>query len=386
MQPAFPHAVLQLTPALNAGGVERTTIEIAQALTEAGGRAIVASRGGRMERELARTGAELVRLPLDSKNPTVMLANIGRIRSLAQSRQVRLVHARSRAPAWSGLWAARQLGLPLVTTYHGIYKANSIWKRFYNSVMARGDVVIANSDYTRAHVLETYAVKPERVVTIHRGVDVARFDPEAISQERRDRIRQAWGLPGDDRLLAVLPARQSSWKGHALAIEALARLERLRPGALRLVFAGASDDGRFSAGLARTAAVQEVGGLVHFVGHVDDMPAGLSVAHVALFPSTRPEAFGRGAVEAQAMRLPVVAAGHGGLAETVQHGETGLLFPPGDAAALCAALLRLLDMTPAARLGMGERGRMRVVSLFTAERLKDATLEVYRTLLERSKA
>jgi len=386
MPPAFPHAVLQLTPALNAGGVERTTLEIAEALAAAGGRAIVASRGGRLERELAQTGAELVRMPLDSKNPAVMLANVQRIRALAQSRQVRLIHARSRAPAWSGLWAARGLRLPLVTTYHGVYKARSAWKRLYNSVMARGDLVIANSHFTRAHVLMTYDVKPERVVTIHRGVDLARFDPAAVSEERLARVRAAWRLPQDGRLLAVLPARLSRWKGHGLAIEALAQVERARPGAFRLVCAGAAEDGLFAAGLARAAGNQGVGGLVSFVGHVDDMPAALRLCDLALLPSTRPEAFGRTAIEAQAMRLPVIAADHGGLPETLEPEETGLLFSPGDAGALAAALLRLLDMPPAARAAMGERGRARVASLFAAERLKNATLEVYRTLLERTRA
>jgi glycosyltransferase involved in cell wall biosynthesis len=385
MQAGFPHTVMQVTPALQVGGVERTTIEIAEALAAAGGRCVVVSRGGRLERELARTGAELVRLPVDSKNPLVMLANVRRLRDLAQSRQVRILHARSRAPAWSTLAAARSLGLPLVTTYHGVYSAQSPWKRFYNSIMARGDIVIANSHFTKAHILQTYDVDPGRVPVIPRGVDVKRFDPMAVSPERIAALREAWHVPSDcQRALVLLPARLSRWKGHGLLIEAAARIEARQPGRLRLILVGAVDDSAYHSELQRLAFAQGLGNLVSLVGHVEDMPAALMLADLAVFPSIRAEAFGRGAIEAQAMQRPVIASDLGGMAETIAPGETGLLCTAGDVAGLAAALDSILAMSDAQKAAMGAAGRARVMALFCETRLKSATLDVYRGLIDKA--
>jgi glycosyltransferase involved in cell wall biosynthesis len=385
MQAGFPHTVMQVTPALHVGGVERTTIEIAAALSAAGGRCIVVSRGGRLERELARTGAELIRLPVDSKNPLIMLANARRLRNLAKFRQVRILHARSRAPAWSALAAARSLGLPLVTTYHGVYSAQTPWKRFYNSIMARGDVVIANSNFTKAHILQTYPVDPAKVPVIPRGVDLVRFDPLAVDRGRIEALRAAWHVPADcTRALVVLPARLTRWKGHGVLIEAAARLEARSPGRLRLILVGEIDDSAYHAELQRLALAQGLGGLVSLVGHVEDMPAALALAEIAVFPSTRAEAFGRGAIEAQAMQIPVIASDLGGMAETVLHGETGLLVGPGDVAKWSQALEQILDMPRAQRSAMGAAGRARVLANYGEERLKSATLDVYRGLISKA--
>lgn len=388
MQRQFPFAVLQVTPALNSGGVERTTIELCEALVAAGGRAVVASRGGRMERELERAGGELVRLPMDSKNPAVVLANVRHLRQLAQTRRVRLIHARSRAPAWSALAAARLLRLPLVTTYHGIYSATSPLKRFYNSVMARGDVVIANSNYTRAHVLQTHNVAPERVVAIPRGVDLARFDPDRIPAERIERMREALRAPaGDRRFLVLMPTRLTRWKGQRVLLEAVARLEAEQSGRLRVVIAGAgAEDGALERELTKIIATMGLGGVAHVAGPIDDMPAALAIADCAAFPSVRPEAFGRGSIEAQAMRVPVIAADHGGLAETLVHRETGLLIPPNDPSALADALHHLLNLTPEERAAMGAAGRARVQAGYSAERLKAATLDIYARLIGEARA
>jgi glycosyltransferase involved in cell wall biosynthesis len=384
MSDTFPHTVLQVTPTLNAGGAERTTLEVAAALTSAGGRAVVASRGGRWEREMGRAGAELVRLPMDSKNPLVMARNIARLRAVIATRAVEIVHARSRAPAWSALAAARAERTPFVTTYHGVYAATSALKRFYNSVMARGDLVIANSHFTRAHVLAEHGVKPERVVTIYRGVDLDAFDPGKVSAERITRLRGQWSRGAEDvRPVILLPARLSRWKGHSLLLQAFARLAAQRPGSAQLVFAGAAQDSAYPTELAQEARGLGLGGAVSMVGDVEDMPAAMRLATLAVFPSLRPEAFGRGAVEAQAMGLPVVAADHGGLAETVVHGETGLLFRPGDVEGLASALQQLLDMDAQSRAAMGARGRARAQEVFSIERLKHATLNVYRAVLDR---
>lgn len=383
MSEAFPYSVLQVVPTLNAGGAERTTLEVAEAVAGGRGRAVVASRGGRWERDLARTGAELVRMPVDSKNPLVMARNVARLRAVIATRSVDLVHARSRAPAWSALVAARAQRKPFVTTYHGVYAASSTLKRFYNSVMARGDLVITNSHFTRAHVLQSHRVKPERVITIYRGVDLDAFSAERVSEERISRLRAQWRRTAPEPALILLPARLSRWKGHELLLQAFARVLAARPGAATLVFAGAAQDSAYPTELAQEARSLGVGAHFSMVGDVEDMPAAFRLAAVAVFPSLRPEAFGRGAVEAQAMGVPVIAADHGGFPETVVHGETGLLFAPGQVEALAAALQHLLDMDPQTRAAMGARGRARAAELFSIARLKRATLDVYRALLDR---
>lgn len=383
MSEAFPYSVLQVVPTLNTGGAERTTLEVAEAVAGGHGRAVVASRGGRWERDLARTGAELVRMPVDSKNPLVMARNVARLREIIATRSVDLVHARSRAPAWSALVAARAERKPFVTTYHGVYAATSPAKRFYNGVMARGDLVIANSNFTRTHVLQTHRIKPERVVTIYRGVDLDAFDARRVSPERASRLRDQWRRAQPEPALILLPARLSRWKGHGLLLQAFAKVLAARPGAATLVFAGAAQDSAYPTELGQEARSLGVGAHFSMVGDVEDMPAALRLATVAVFPSLRPEAFGRGAVEAQAMGVPVIAADHGGFPETVVHGETGLLFAAGQVEALAAALQQLLDMDPQSRAAMGARGRVRAEELFSIERLKRATLNVYRALLDR---
>jgi glycosyltransferase involved in cell wall biosynthesis len=375
--------VLQVTPALDAGGVERTTIEVADAVTRAGGRALVASRGGRLEGELEAVGGVLVTLPVDSKNPLTMLTNIGRLARLGREENVSLIHARSRAPAWSALVAARRLGVPFVTTYHGVYNGSTGLKKFYNSVMARGDIVIANSEFTRTHVIKTHKVDPARVVAIPRGVDLVRFDPLHVDPGRIAAMRTLWQVkPGDPRPIVLLPARLTRWKGQTVLLEAAARIERASPGGALYVLAGDSQ-GRADYvsdlhGLARKLGIEDS---VRIVGHLVDMPAALAASAIAVFPSTDAEAFGRAAVEAQAMAVPVVASNLGGLAETIVEGESGFLVPPGDPEALAAAVRRLLAMPAEARKAMGAKGAGRVRAGYAVEALQAATLAVYEKLL-----
>jgi glycosyltransferase involved in cell wall biosynthesis len=376
--------VLQVTPALDAGGVERTTVEMAQALTRNGGRAIVASRGGRLEGELKAAGGELTQLPMDTKNPFEMLANITRLTELGRATHVQIVHARSRAPAWSAMFAARRLGVPFVTTYHGVYNAKSPLKRFYNSIMARGDLIIANSDFTRAHVIAEHGVAPERVISIPRGVDLARFDPAAVDASRVTEMRKLWGLaPTDTRPVVLLPGRLTTWKGQPVLIEAAALLEKERPGSAVYVLAGdAQGRQQYVADLHELARKLGVAGTVKIVGHLVDMPAALKAATVAVFPVTEPEAFGRAAVEAQAMGVPVVASNLGGLAETIVDGDSGFLVPAGDTRRLAYAVDRVLALSPEQRKNMGACGATRVRARYSVEALQTATLAVYERLLK----
>ena len=376
--------ILQVTPALDAGGVEQTTLDMAEAIAAAGGVALVASAGGRLEAELTRRGGELARMPLDRRAPATLIANALRLERLIRTRGVEIVHARSRAPAWSALWAARRAGVAFVTTYHGVYNARSGVKRAYNGVMARGDVVIANSAFTAGHLMAEHGwVDPERVVAVPRGVDLARFDPKRVSAERVAAVRAAWGLAPDDRRpVALLAARLTAWKGQALLIQALARLQAQGRDDLVLVLAG-DDQGRakYAEGLRQAIADAGLQGRVRIVGHCEDMPAAYLAADFASAPSLDPEAFGRTAVEPQAMGRPVLAADHGAVRETVVDCVTGWRVAPGDLDAWTAALARALDTPAQARAAMGAEGQARVRRLYSLEAMTRATLDVYARLL-----
>jgi len=271
-----------------------------------------------------------------------------------------------------------------VTTYHGVYNARSPLKRFYNSIMARGDLVIANSDFTRAHVIAEHGVPPERVISIPRGVDLAKFDPAAVDAARVADMRKLWGLDTlDMRPVVLLPGRLTSWKGQSVLIEAAAILEKERPGSTVYVLAGDSQGRQqYVADLHTQASKLGVAEALKIVGHLVDMPAALKAATVAVFPSTDAEAFGRAAVEAQAMGVPVVASDLGGLAETIVDGDSGLLAPAGDPRRLAYAVDRVLALSPEQRKNMGARGAARVRARYSVEALQTATLAVYERLLK----
>ncbi len=381
LAPGF--TLLQVTPALDAGGVERTTLDVSKAVVAAGGRSLVASRGGRLEHELAATGGELVRLPLASRNPLTLLTNAGRLQEVMRRERVSILHARSRAPAWSALKAARDEGTPFVTTYAGVYNANSKLKRRYNSVMAAGDLVIANSDFTRRHLLaEHEEVDAARVVTIPRGVDLDWFNPEAVGPERVAQARSAFNLaPDDARPVYLLAGRLTRWKGQAFILDAFAAA-RARGLDAVLVLAG-DDQGRldYRRELTEKIAASGLEDHVRLAGHVAEMPAAYMAAELALAPSLEPEAFGRTAVEPQAMGRPVLVSDHGAPSETVEQGVTGWRIPPGDLTAWTEALLAAAVLTPESRARMGAAGRAAVRERFGLEAMTRATLAAYADLL-----
>jgi glycosyltransferase involved in cell wall biosynthesis len=376
--------LLQVVPELETGGAELSALEISRAVVRAGGRSLVASRGGRMVPQLQADGGEHLRLPLDSKNPLVVWANAGRLARIIRREGVSLVHARSRAPAFSALWAARRARVPFLATYHGIYKARSPVKRWYNAVMTRGPLVIANSEFTRQHVIAEHGIAPHRVLAIPRGVDLQRFDPAAVKPERITALRAAWGVAEDDaRTKVVLAGRLTRIKGHLTIVEALARLASAGRRDLLVLFAG-DDQGRSGYRQELEAAIARagLGDAVRLVGHCSDMPAAYLLADVAILPTTVPESFGRAAVEPQAMGRPVIASAHGGAVETVVEGVTGWLAPPGDAQAWAGALAHAADVGPQVRARMGEDAMTRARALYRTDAMCEATLDVYERVLE----
>lgn len=374
--------ILQVIPDLAAGGAERTTVEMAEAIVQAGGRALVVSRGGRLEENLEAAGGELVRMNVKSKNPIIIRWNAGKLAELIQKEKVDLIHARSRAPAWSASMAAHRTAIPFVTTYHGAYGGASKLKTRYNAIMASGERVIANSDWIAEHVRSVHKIAPERLVTIPRGVDLDIFDPQKVAQDRVAAIRATWGLAETSSTILLLPGRLTSWKGQMTAIKATARLTREEQAATQLVLAG-DPQGRDGYLRALEDAILEhkLGGCVKLAEHCTDMPAAYLACDIALMPSTRPEAFGRVAAEAAAMERPVIASDHGGARETVLDGRTGVLVQPDNPAELAGAIRTLRDIRREARNAMGEAGARHVRERFSKRGLQIATLKVYSDLL-----
>lgn len=374
-------AILQVIPALETGGAERTTVQIAEALMAAGGRAVVASAGGRLVAPLERLGARHVTMPLGSKNPGVMAANVARLIALIRREDIDLVHARSRAPAWSAFAAARLTGKPFVTTYHGIYNEKMKIKRLYNSVMARGDRVIANSHYTARLMAERYGLGEAQIDVVYRGTDIEMFAAEAVDKRRTDALRADWGV-GDDRPIVLQLARLTGWKGQATLIEAAARLADETPA---LFILAGDDQGRqsYRRELEALIARHKLEGRVRLVGHCVDVPAAMNLADAVVVASRRPEAFGRAAVEAQAAGRPVIVSDLGAVPETVlappdvdRDARTGWRFPPGDADALAESLREALTLAPAERDALSRRARHHSAK-FSGDAMKLGTLAIY---------
>lgn len=371
--------ILQVLPALVTGGVERGTIDVAAAIVQAGWTSLVASSGGPMVRELERAGARHIEMPLDSKNPLVMHRNASRLVDLIRAQGVDLVHARSRAPAWSALAAANKTGARFVTTFHGTYNLG-LWglKQRYNEVMARGERVIAISDFIAEHLRTVYGADPDRIRVIHRGVDVGKLDPARVAGVRIAQLVRQWRLPEGARVI-MLPGRLTRWKGQSVLIDALALLGR---NDIRCMLVG-SDQGRskYRQELLDQIRARNLMEVVHLTDQCNDMPAAYKLSDVVVSASTDPEAFGRVVVEAQAMGRPVIASAHGGAAETVVPGETGWLVPPGDPRALAEALEFALNLPDEHRAWMSEHAMAHVRAHFTSEVMCDRTLDVYAELL-----
>ena len=371
--------VLQVIPRLGIGGAERAVVDIARAVVAAGGRALVVSEGGALEAQLPPGGARHVALPVAAKSPLAVWRNGARLARLIRSEGVDLVHARSRAPAWSALLAARRTGKPFVTTFHAAYNAGSALKRRYNAVMAKGERVIAISDFVAAHVRCRYGVGDDRLRRIPRGIDVAGFDPAAVAPERVAALAARWKLPAGLPVV-MLPGRLTRWKGQDVLVHAMRLLDR--DAVCLLVGAGRGGHRGFARALAGHIAAAGLEERVLALEDCHDMPAAYRLADVVVSASIEPEGFGRAVVEAQAMGVPVIATDHGGARETVEEGVTGWLVPPGDAAALARAIAAALSLDGQARARLAATARERACRRFTRQAMCAATLEVYRELID----
>lgn len=353
--------VLQILPGLNDGGVERSAVELARHLSTDGVENWVVSGGGRLVDAVAAAGATHVTMPVGRKSPLAIWRNAGRLSALVDELGIDIIHARSRAPAWAGYLASRKGSRrPIfLTTFHGVYGHGSAVKRWYNSVMLRGDVVIANSQFIADHLRNVYGVEGSRIIVAPRGVETDIFDPSAVTKDEVVGIRGEFDA--GDRPLLVYVSRLSGWKGHEVLVAALESLIDLP---WKMVFAGGHDSDSLRQELGSRIASGPARGRIELAGSRDDVPALLKASDLAFSVATQPEAFGRATIEAGAMETPVIATAHGGSLETVLDGVTGWLVPPGDAGALANTIRAALGNPEQARR-IGEAARRYVLENFT---------------------
>lgn len=371
--------VLQVLPELGQGGVELGTIEIASELQKRGIENYVASEGGRMEYNLERIKVKHFTLPLKTKNIFKMYLNSLRLARIIKKYGITIVHARSRAPAWSAYWAAKRCGVHFVTTFHGTYGLGP-WgiKKFYNKIMTYGERVIAISNHIKQHILKNYKTDESKIRLIHRCVNMENFNVETTSAERMIKYLEDNNIP-EDKPIVTLIGRLTNWKGQKLLIEALHLIDNED---FFCVIIG-DDQGRkkYSSELRKMIAHYNMTDRFLFIRNVKDIPAAMMVSDVVLSTSIEPEAFGRIAIEGQAMGRVVVASNIGGSVETVIDGVTGRLYESTSAKALAEAIEWALHLSTDEREKIGAAGIKNVKEHFTKQIMCDKTIEVYKELI-----
>jgi glycosyltransferase involved in cell wall biosynthesis len=374
-----PPIIMQILPALSSGGVERGTIDLAEAIVEAGGRSIVVSAGGQMLSELKRTGSDHYYLPMASKNPFIMWQNISQIVKIIESEQVDIVHARSRAPAWSAWYATRRTKKHFVTTFHGTYGYSNWFKRKYNEIMTKGDRVIAISNFIAGHIQQIYGIGATKIKIIPRGIDITKFNTDKVSQERRIQLANHWRLP-DDKTIIILPGRLTRWKGQTVFIQAVAKLNRED---IQCLMVG-STQGREDYRRELESEINQHGmqQYIHVIDHCDDMPAAYMLTDIVVSASTEPEAFGRVTAEAQALGRLVIGTNHGGSKETIIDGKTGWLVPPNDPDSLAKTLTKVIDLTKQKRAEITKNSVKHIHTNYSKDLMCSRILELYNELIK----
>lgn len=388
-KPAAPTGpvIMQVIPSLGAGGAEQGCIDVAAELVKAGATSLIVSNGGHRLPEVLRAGTRHIQMNVDSKNPLVIWRNSLKLRKIINCEKVDIVHARSRAPAWSCYFACRKTTARFMTTCHAPYNLKEgywgHWKKRYNSSIARGERVIAISHFVADYLRKHYDIDLRNIRVIHRGIALEKFHPTTVSAERMIKLSREWRLP-DGVSVVMMPGRLTRWKGHHVLIDAMARLNR--PDTVCVLIG--SDQGRkeYRTELEQTVKNRGLEGQIRIVDHCADMPAAYMMATVVVSASIDPEGFGRIAAEAQAMGRPIIATDHGGSRETIIRGETGWLVPPNDPVALTKAIEEALSLDPTHRSILATHAMSHIASNFTKDRMTAQTLAVYAELLDEKTA
>jgi glycosyltransferase involved in cell wall biosynthesis len=377
--------VLQVIPKLGYGGAETGCYDIAHYLPENGCGSYIATSGGELLKFIDKKKVKIIKLPVHSKNPLIIFFNFLALIWVILINNISIVHARSRAPAWSCLFAAKITGRKFVTTFHGTYNFNSEIKKFYNSVMVRSDLIIAGSNFIFSHIKENYTKyldTKKKLLVIFRGINVDYFDPTTKLDNDEKKLLNEWKIKKDKKII-LLPGRLTGWKGQEIFIEAvnLANIE-LGYEAFYAVILG-SDQGRdlYKKKLFRLTEQHRLINQVKFIDHCKDMALAYKVSDIVVSASIEPEAFGRVSVEAQSMEKPIIASNIGGSNETVIDEKTGFLFESNNAKSLSKKILKVLSMDEVSLQSIGKEGRKNIIQKFNVEKMCFSTYSEYKRII-----
>jgi glycosyltransferase involved in cell wall biosynthesis len=381
-------SILQVVPSMISGGVERGVLEINKALINAGHKSFVASNGGKMAINVDHIGGKHITLPLKSKNIFTIWRNISKLVEIIKKYHIDIVHARSRAPAWSAYFACKKTGCKFVTTIHGNYSIGGKGffgklKKWYNSSMVRGDRVIVISEYIKKYAINNYRlfrqkITEKKVDLIHRGVDMELFNPDIIKPHRIIKLQKKLNLP-DDKKIIMLPGRLTSWKGQEYLIDALKFVKSKNYFCLIV----GDDKGHtgYKKRLEDKIINNNLQGFVGLERHIPDMSAGYMFADIVVSASTRGEAFGRVAPEGQAMKRSVIATAIGGSLETIIDGKTGWLVPVKDPKKFAEVIDKVLNMSDRQRVIIGNRARKHIEENFSKKKMCEKIIKTYKKVI-----
>ena len=377
--------VLQVIPKLGYGGAETGCYDIAHYLPEKNCGSFIVTSGGPLTKFIDKKKVKLIKLPVHSKNPLIILFNSIILIFLIVFFKISVVHARSRAPAWSCLLATKITNCKYVTTFHGTYNFKSDIKKFYNSIMLRSDLTIAGSNFIFKHIQDNYSKYlnlKNRLLVIFRGINVDYFDPTTKLESEEDQLIKSWGIIKKEKKIILLPGRLTSWKGQELFIEAINKINiELGYQAFYGIILG-SDQGRdqYKKKLLKLCENYNLTDQIKFIKHCDDMALAYKVSDIVISSSIEPEAFGRVAVEAQSMEKIVIASNIGGSNETVIDEKTGFLFNSGDVNSLSQKIMKILNTDETTLKSIGIEGRKNVINKFNVEKMCFSTYSEYKKL------
>ena len=380
----FKLKVLQVIPKLGYGGAEIGCYDLAHYLYENDCSSYIVTSGGTLTKYINRKKVKLIRLPVQSKNPILILLNAIILTIIILILNINIVHARSRAPAWSCLIATKITGRKFVTTFHGTFNFKSNIKKFYNSVMVRSNLIIAVSNFIFSHINENYSkyLKPEKkFLVIFRGINTDYYDPKKIKEQDEVQLINKWKIDKEKKVI-ILPARITAWKGHEIFLEALNKLKINEPQKKFIAVILGSDQGRkiYKKRLIRLVEQYRLINDVIFIDNFELMPIAYKISDIVISSSIEPEAFGRVAVEAQAMEKPIIASNIGGSNETIIDEKTGFLYPSGNSDLLSQKLSHIFDLNDETLKSMGIEGRKNVMKKFNVEKMCFSTYSEYKKL------
>ena len=377
--------VLQVIPKLGYGGAETGCYDIAHYLTENNCESFIVTSGGELLKYVDKTKVKIFRLPVQSKNPFLIFFNAIILIGIILFNNITIVHARSRAPAWSCLFATKVTGRKFVTTFHGTYNFKSNLKKLYNSIMIRSNLIIAGSNFIFSHIKENYSKylnEKKKLMVIFRGINVDYFDPSTKIENDEKKLLKSWDIEKDKKII-LMPGRLTSWKGQEVFIEAI-NLVNIELGyeAFFAVILG-SDQGRelYKKKLIRMSEQYRLSKQIRFIDHCKDMALAYKVSDIVISASVEPEAFGRVAVEAQSMEKPIIASNIGGSNETIIDEKTGFLFEAGNAKSLSDKILKILNLDETSLKSFGIEGRKNIVQKFNVEKMCFSTYSEYKKLI-----